>query len=387
MWPSVVVYTVTALILFGLGWHVSVREQKSLALGGKQLPFYSWEILLSILLFSVVAGMRYGTGFDHLMYLRQYQFCQEGHTLYRQFELGFAVFTKGLARLGFHYSIYFGLLALVQISLLYYGLNHKKQLLPWFGALLMTSWLFLYLMNTIREGIVVCLLVALVPWVQQKRYLWLVLVFLAAVLIHTSALLVIPIVFLAANVNIDKVKIQWLLLVYFACVILGQFPDWIRFLLMPLRDVTHMAGYDVYIDDINKMLSNGFRSIPWGPSNIKTFLMGIITIVFYGTLKKWTEDRYLPIYFFLFFLGLCFEALMINTNHYVLRAFDYFRVFSVILTAYLLLYLWEARRWMWFIAVAVLNFSYIYFEIFKSVHYPSSTNWATLYHFFFLTGI
>lgn len=58
--------------LFALGWHVARREQRSLALTGQKLPFMTWEVALSILLFAAVAGARYHTGYDHAMYLHQY---------------------------------------------------------------------------------------------------------------------------------------------------------------------------------------------------------------------------------------------------------------------------------------------------------------------------
>ena len=69
---SVCVYTSLAAILFALGWHVWKREERLKAATGRVLPFWSWEIIASILIFAVVAGARYHTGFDHAMYLHQY---------------------------------------------------------------------------------------------------------------------------------------------------------------------------------------------------------------------------------------------------------------------------------------------------------------------------
>ena len=105
---SLLVYSITGLILFLLGWHVNKRECESLLLTGKKLPFYSWEILLSLLLFAVVAGARYHTGYDHAMYLEQYQHLQaNGEFSRHNFEYGFEWISKIFAWCHIHYFFYF----------------------------------------------------------------------------------------------------------------------------------------------------------------------------------------------------------------------------------------------------------------------------------------
>ena len=74
---SLLVYSLTGATLFFLGWHVNRREQRLQLQSGGELPFYSWEIILSLLIFAVVAGARYHTGFDHKMYLDQYLHLQQ----------------------------------------------------------------------------------------------------------------------------------------------------------------------------------------------------------------------------------------------------------------------------------------------------------------------
>ena len=87
---SLLVYSLTGASLFYLGWHVNKREQQLLLNGGKHLPFYSWEIVWSLLLFACVAGARYHTGYDHAMYLEQYQhLLKTGEFSRTNFEYGF----------------------------------------------------------------------------------------------------------------------------------------------------------------------------------------------------------------------------------------------------------------------------------------------------------
>ena len=117
---SLIVYSLTGAVLFFLGWHVNEREQRLLLQEGKELPFYSWEIMLSVLLFSIVAGARYHTGYDHAMYLDQYLHLQQTGDFSRDnFEYGFEGISRLFAIFNIHYFFYFAFWALLQIGLLY----------------------------------------------------------------------------------------------------------------------------------------------------------------------------------------------------------------------------------------------------------------------------
>ena len=68
------------------------------------MPFYSWEIMLSLLVFAFVAGARYHTGYDHAMYLEQYQHLQQTGEFSRDnFEYGFEWISKIFAWCHIHY--------------------------------------------------------------------------------------------------------------------------------------------------------------------------------------------------------------------------------------------------------------------------------------------
>ena len=149
---SLLVYSLTGAVLFFLGWHVNKREQQSLLHSGTTLPFYSWEILLSLLVFSVIAGARYHTGYDHAMYLDQYLHLQEtGDFSRHNFEYGFEWISRFFAWCEIHFFFYFGFWALLQIGFLYFGLRHHKHLLCWVGLGIMCGSYFLGWMNSVRQ--------------------------------------------------------------------------------------------------------------------------------------------------------------------------------------------------------------------------------------------
>lgn len=169
---SILVYTLTGFSLFGLGWHASVRDAKSRLQGGQGTSFLSWEIVLSVLLFAIVAGARYNTGFDYAMYLREYGVLQATGDFNRcDFEPGFVLVSKGFAALNLHYFFYFAFWGAVQIGVVYLGLNDRKFLLPWVGLNIMLGTCFICWMNLMRQYVVVCAFVPMTLLIRQRKWL------------------------------------------------------------------------------------------------------------------------------------------------------------------------------------------------------------------------
>ena len=74
MLVSVLIYCVTAAVLCILGCYASQRKGNTLhAMNLGQLVSKNWELIAAVLVIAVVAGARWHTGFDHEMYLDQYQ--------------------------------------------------------------------------------------------------------------------------------------------------------------------------------------------------------------------------------------------------------------------------------------------------------------------------
>ena len=200
---SLLVYSLTGATLFFLGWHVNRREQRLQLQSGGELPFYSWEIILSLLIFAVVAGARYHTGFDHKMYLDQYLHLQQTGEFGRDnFEYGFEWISKLFAWCHIHYFFYFAFWALLQIGFLYFALRHRKHLLCWVGLGIMCGSYFLWMMNSVRQAVVVCLFVALIPLIKDRKFIPYAIIVIAGAFLHKSALLLLP-VFLITFIKVE----------------------------------------------------------------------------------------------------------------------------------------------------------------------------------------
>ncbi len=404
---SLLVYSVTGATLFFLGWHVNKREQQSLLNGGGKLPFYSWEILLSLVVFSVIAGARYHTGFDHAMYLEQYQHLQEtGDFSRHNFEYGFEWISRLFAWCNIHYFFYFAFWALLQIAFLYFGLRNHKHLLCWVGLGIMCGSYFLWMMNSVRQAVVVCLFVALVSFFSQFKdrsshknifvLLFILSIVMMAAFIHKSALMLIAIfLFLFLIELLSKTKIsvgvpsKWIMLSVFAVfVLLGAFPYWID-IFSNYQWFLDLTGYSNYgnLDDPN--VGGQFKGfVPWGPSRLSSLIGSIAMILLYPQLRAhFKSDRQLPYFFLLAYIGMCVYFLLINTTHFILRPTDYFTIFYLIMSAYVMCYLIQTRKYVIGAGMALVFYSIFIINVYKAVYRPIVENQPFLYHFFFAPSL
>ncbi len=386
---SLLVYSLTGAILFFLGWHVNKREQLLRLGGGTELPFYSWEIVLSLLIFSIVAGARYHTGYDHAMYLDQYQHLQQtGDFSRHNFEYGFEWISKIFAWCHIHYFFYFAFWALLQIGFLYFGLRHHKHLLCWVGLAIMCGSYFLSWMNSVRQSVVVCMFVALVPLIKERKIIPYFLIVIIASFIHKSALLLLP-VFLISFVKFDnKIPNKWWLLVVLAVfVLLGLKPFWVDY-FSNYQWFLDLTGYQNYGNLNDPNVAGQFRTLNWGPSRVSILLANVLVILFYADMKSYfKDDKLLPYFFLLAFIGMCLSNLLINTSHFILRPLDYFTVFYLVIGAYLMVYFIRNKKYPLVIVLSLLLYSHFLVNVYKAVYMPSATNLPFLYHTFLIPTI
>ena len=389
---SLLVYSLTGASLFYLGWHVNKREQQLLLNGGKHLPFYSWEIVLSLLLFACVAGARYHTGYDHAMYLEQYQHLQETGDFSRQnFEYGFEWISRLFAWFNIHYFFYFAFWALLQIGFLYFALRNHKHLLCWVGLGIMFGSYFLGWMNSVRQSVVVCLFVSLIPLIKDRKFMiYLVIVILAA-FIHKSALLLLP-VYLLTYCNVEeKVYNRYVLLgVLVGSVIIGLIIGalpWEKY-LSNNQWLLNLTGYSNYanVDDPN--VGGKFRILSWGPSRTLILFSYVLIIWFYPKLKTYfSDDKLLPYFFYLSFIGMCISNLLMNTSHFFLRTVEYFTIFNLVMSAFVMCFLLHKKHYLMGAIACVAFYSLVFINVYKAVYKPIYENQPFLYHFFFAPSL
>ena len=384
MLQSFLVYTITALLLYSLAKNLALRDAYKQRQYNRQVAFWCPEIIFSLLIFALVAGMRYNTGVDHLTYLRVYLSIQDtGYTSRETFEPGFIFITKLFADADLHYFFYFAFWAIIQLFFIYYALKDRKFLLPYVALNIMLGSYFLSWMNGIRQCIVICAFVFLIKYIVERNFIKYAIAILILSTIHKSAYILIPVYFLFIK-DFTFANRKICLIILAICVLIGMTPTWSN-IMTKTESFLAFLGYDSYAENIGQM-SESSRQVAWGPSRIGIFLTDVLIIWFYPKMKEFFKgDKYLSAYFLLFLIGTFSYNLLVNTSHIFLRPIGYFTIFRLPLTAYLLYYLKQNRKNAMFIFLSLIVFTYIYFIIYKSSAMPTEGSEINLYHFYFET--
>lgn len=380
MIESILVYSGTAFLLYLLAKSAANRES---ACRGR-ISFGCPEFILSICLFGFITGARYDVGVDYTTYLDVYQRIQNNLSITRDtFEPGFVFVTKLFASHGVHYFFYFALWGILQFFFIYYALKDRKFLLPYVAlCIMLNSAFFLNWMNGIRQCVAICAFVFLIKFIVERKLFKYIIGVLLLTLIHRSAVLLLPFYFLSYNKIILNKKILNVGILL-CCVVIGIVPSWLH-LMTNFSDLLGAIGYADYADQMGLMVSENLRETAWGPSRTSSFLVGVAIIWFYPNMAEFYKgSRYLPIYFFLFFIGMCLYNAFINTSHIFLRPIEYFTIFKLPMIAYLLFYLKKTGNNIMFLIISALTFSQIFIEVYKAVARPVEASRYYLYKFFF----
>lgn len=384
MAESILVYTFTALILYWLARNLSMRE--SYASNGiiqTQTKFWSPEIFFTIIIFATIAGARYNVGIDHLYYLSEYISLQtSGLTRRETYEPGFMLMFRSFAESGFHYFYFFALFAAMQLFFIYYALKDRKFLLPYIALSIMLGPYFLNWMNGMRQCLAMCMFVFLVEYIIERKFWKFTIGILIAATMHKSAIALFPLYFiLFKEPKFFNRVIN--LAILFVCVAIGTTPTWTK-IILNAQSLLSTLGYDFYAENIELLLDEGMRHISWGPSRIGLFLIDVLIIWYFPKMKVfYRKDKYISFYFILLLMGAFLYNLLVNTSHIFIRPIEYFTIFRLPLSAYLLYYLKSAGKKYMFATLCIIIFSYIYFIIAKSVLIPSPKSDCNLYKFFF----
>ena len=164
----------------------------------------------------------------------------------------------------------------------------------------------------------------------------------------------------------------------------GSFPFWIDY-FTNYQWFLDLTGYSNYSNMNDPNVAGKLRMVNWGPNRIAGLLGNIAMIWFYPQLKShFKDDKLLPYFFILAFIGMCLSNLLMNTTHFILRPIDYFVIFYLVLSAYIMCYLVETKKYLIGIVMALIFYLPFINNVLKAVYRPIVENQPFLYHFFFM---
>lgn len=290
---------------------------------------------IPIFIFCLFSALRYRVGTDSVSYKSYfYEIKEYGRLLDDGAEEGFVILSKLTSYLtNSHYLLFF-ILAFLQIVFIYYALQKTNYALKYIGVSIMLSGFYLSLMNGVRQYIVACAFVAMIPLIVEKNKWWL---FVLAVFIcsymHKSAFFLLPLGLLSYYVlskGILNIKLQLLILA--VCYILMDKID-VSFLdaFFALGENAGYASERVEAYTELEMTQKNF--------GLWAFMLLIVKIFIILYSKKIQQisknDKVTVIMYNLFFIGTCVTTLFYN-NFTIERLSFYLVVFQPIMLSTML---------------------------------------------------
>jgi len=354
MLQSFFIYITAGILLFILG-NISYKRSISRNLiNNKKTSFWSLEILLLLLVFATLSGLRWNVGVDYLEYLNNFN--RVGLNLEGRFtEISFKYFTRLLAINGIHFSFYFGIISFFQLYFIYKLFQNEKYLYPFLAIIILFGPEFLSWMNGIRQMLAATIFVWSIQFIKNKEFIKYLLVILFASTIHLSAIVLISIYFIPSK---DIYKKRGITVLIFIATIFFGFTNYLIQYFSELEDILNFIGYDNYSSKMNILIHESQpRSI--GPRRISIILVILVLIGYSKQLKYYFREKYFLICYNLTITGFLLYNLLSQTHHVLLRPVAYLTIFLVPTCAYLLYFLYRKKIYNLFIITLFLVISYL----------------------------
>ena len=304
-------------------------------------PTYKLRMILLFIIFAFFSAVRYNVGMDHTSYIAEYQsIIARGWADREDMEVGFVSFTWLFAQAGLHYSIFFGVLALVQITTLYYAFRKERYILPYLGFLIMTGCLYFGWMNTMRQALVTTIFFAAIPLILKRKFLWYAVVIAICYTLHKSAALLLPLYFVT-YLKLEKIMIPrlWQLLLLIGGLAVSQLNLW-QELLQYTNTIFQLIDYSRY-EDTN--LIEDSRIENFGARSIILLLIDLTMILLSPKLRKTYSSKLFGFCYLFYIVYFTLFPVFMGSMAFS-RAIGYFAGCRPIISAYGLFYLFKAKK-------------------------------------------
>ena len=309
-----------------------------------KLPFWEPGLLLSLLLFAIISGLRYQVGVDYNTYLNLYNsiIANPYNINYPEYEVGYIWVLKVFAKADIPYTWMFGFFAFIQIFFIYFAFRKQRFLYPILAFVIITGGFYFSMMNGIRQAIAWCILIAAVPYANKKDFLKYALLTLLALSFHKSAMLFIPIFFIAYPDRTFLKSIPLQLGLLFGAIILGE-TSFFEIFMDQILYVVNLIGYGDRYGNLSPILSNFQNTYTKGARYLGPFFIYVVAILYSKEMKAFFLSKSFIKYYNLFFIGALLFFLTYQ-NTILRRPALYFIIMLLPVTAYLIYYLWKKPR-------------------------------------------
>ena len=306
---------------------------------------------IPILVFCFLAAVRYRVGVDCETYkeiFNQILYYNGDNLIAPDIEKGFVMLAQFVGLFTSTHYLFMFLLAFLQISLLYFAFRKNTTITFFLGLSIFLTGFYWSLMNGIRQNIVACAFIAMLPLALNKRWLHFAIAVFIASFMHKSALILLPIGFALYYVpnKIPSVKSQ-LIVVVVCFLLMDKFEN----VLSAFSNYAAYAGYsETSVEAYTFLASNGYA---FGFRMWLLYLAYIIAIVHSDKMNTLFNNRFFTMCYNLFFVGICLKLVFYN-NFTIGRLLYYLVCFAPVIISATFFYLWKNSKQNLFIAMLAL---------------------------------
>ena len=303
----------------------------------KAKKYNNWKItLFPIIIYAIIMGVRYKVGIDYSAYLSMYLAYYGDERI----EPGFQLLLSTLRDFNFHYSVFFGTVAFLQIYFIYRAIKQYPDLYSFLAFTFMFGCVWYDYANGLRQELAFCIFVFSLKFILEKKWLRHYLLIALAFTMHKSAI-VLSILYPLFQLKKDwftNVKIQLLLLV--GALFLMQI-NVIQSAVQHLEGAITLLGYDNYLEGRSEEKIT--TDVELGIGFFVILCINIILIANSNKVKKYFNRTWLSYAYNLYFIGVLWQYIFI-TSQLFNRINYYLYGFQYIIAAFTLAYLWNTKR-------------------------------------------
>jgi len=300
------IYIVIMLSAFLITLFIDKKKNTKSFLMNKFLIFISFIIVL------LPHAFRYGIGTDYFYtYVPGFLATGKGVEFYD--EIGFELLNKCVYVLTHDYRGLFFICSVFIFFFLYRGIIKNSKNLSLSILLIFLTQCYFYSMNMMRQSMAIVVIFYSFKYIKNNQKIKYILCCLAASLIHSSALLMIPFIFIY---NMELGKIKKLIICLFLFVFSGSVGNVIHYI------VNNYTSYGWYYNS-----TFATETVPM-TLILTNLLLFLLNIIYYP--DKTEYDREYKILSNINFIGMCF-VIVSPTIPLIYRIVKYFTIFQILL--------------------------------------------------------
>lgn len=303
-------------------------------------PRYFFLAIASILLYSLILGLRYEVGGDYEGYARYYETTTEQVSSNEvPFEIGFYWLIRALKFLELPTTALFLSTCCIQIALMIFWLRRYSFIAPWFFFFYFTTLLAFESLSLIRQAIAFMFILGAMPYlIGGNRSKYFLMISLAA-LMHASALLFLPLYFF---LNRDwflsrTYQVLIVLIIYSSADIIKEY------FFNGLSLLQFFSVSEGYANIQDALFFEG-EAAGFSLGLLFTLITDLILIATSSWLKKKYYDIGFRCYYNIFFIGVLLTPIIYYANYITFNRLSfYFYSMKFIVLSFLLCALFESK--------------------------------------------